>query len=483
MTNVVVPSRAADQLGIRISVFKPETATASNKVPVILHSHGWGGSRNSSEGGFAGWLADGFGVVSIDQRGHGQTGGVAHVQNPDYEAQDIMAVIDYVATLDWVAKDRDVNNQEIANDPVLGAIGGSYGGGYQIMTALREIQETGRTRFNALAPEITWNNLPRSLAPADVPRTLWNSALYAAGVHRLPDYVHQSFAIGTATGTFPNGEIPGIYNLKERFYRNSPAWYAANGINLDVPVVFRQGISDNLFILNEAIHNYNQVLTAGARSKSLLVGYNGGHNIPSAVPPGTNLEAPLVQGGDGCSGSGGFEAVSRSFFKKVFAGEDPTTVQTHRYNLTSTSGACIRTNTLDSYTATALNPGLVATPTAGTGPLQFEIAKGPITVAGIPRLTGTFTSVGVDARAFFGLSVGATPATAQLIQNNVMPIRQKLPVVDQPLDLELPGVAVTVPAGQSLYLTVTSLSDMFLGTARTPGVFVISGATVHLPLM
>src|SRR5688500_14244878 len=96
LANVKVPSKA-DQLGIAISIYKPATAGPDNKAPVILHSHGWGGSRTNSETAFGNFLSAGFGVVSIDQRGHGQTGGTAHVQNPDLEGQDIISVIDHVA--------------------------------------------------------------------------------------------------------------------------------------------------------------------------------------------------------------------------------------------------------------------------------------------------------------------------------------------------------------------------------------------------
>src|SRR3712207_7113541 len=67
-------------------------------------------------------------------------------RSPERETEDIQAVIDHVADIDWVALDAP-------GDPVLGAIGGSYGGGYQTMTALDEIHETGHTRFNALRSE------------------------------------------------------------------------------------------------------------------------------------------------------------------------------------------------------------------------------------------------------------------------------------------------------------------------------------------
>ncbi|MGH8986790.1 MAG: alpha/beta hydrolase family protein [Acidimicrobiia bacterium] len=81
----------------------------------------------------------------MDQRAHGDSEGQAHVQDPTKETEDVKAVIDHVAKLEWVKLDRP-------GDPVLAAIGGSYGGGYQTMTALDEIHETGRTRFRRATP-------------------------------------------------------------------------------------------------------------------------------------------------------------------------------------------------------------------------------------------------------------------------------------------------------------------------------------------
>ncbi|MGH7899780.1 MAG: alpha/beta fold hydrolase, partial [Candidatus Binatia bacterium] len=159
---------------IALTVFQPDGSSASSPVPVILHSHGWGGSRATSVGGdIEKFLDSGIGVVSIDQRGHGESGGRAHVEDPEFEGQDVKRVIDLVATLPWVELDAP-------GDPVLGAIGGSYGGGYQWIAALTEVRDTGTTRFNALAPDISWNDLPRSLAPSGVVRGPWVIALYAA---------------------------------------------------------------------------------------------------------------------------------------------------------------------------------------------------------------------------------------------------------------------------------------------------------------
>ncbi len=473
--HTAVPSKAADGLPIHISIFKPDGASELDKAPVILHSHGWAGSRSSSEDAFSNWLDEGFAVVSIDQRGHGDTGDIAHTQDPDLEGQDIIAVIDHIATLPWIAKDVDGSGEEITDDPVMGAIGGSYGGGYQLITALTEIRDRGHTRFNALAPQITWNNLSQSLGPQDVPRTLWNALLYGVGATFLPQHVHESFLLGNATGTFPNGEIPGTYDLKDRFYRNSPAWFADNEMFLDIPVLFGQGTSDNLFPLNEAYHNFEEVLTPEARAQSLLVGYNGGHVLPAVVPAGGETSS-----GDACSG--GFTELTMDFFSTAFAGGDTAALLPTQYGITTVGGTCLQVDSFDADTELPVGDGVVVSPAGLGAPVAYPIAEGPITVAGIPVLRGKATSLGVDARAYFALSVGTSPLDAEILQGNTMPLRQRFPVVDEPTSLELAGVAVEVPAGQTLYLTVSAVADMFVGTNRYPGTIVLTDAVVDLPV-
>ncbi len=78
--------------------------------------------------------------------------------------------------------------------------------------------------------------------------------------------------------------------------------------------------------------------------------------------------------------------------------------------------------------------------------------------------------------------MGTTPTTATVIDNNLMPLRQILPGVDVPFEIELPGIAVDVPEGQTLYLTITPFSDMFFGHgSRPPGALALSGLAVNLP--
>ena len=479
-TDVTVLSKK-DGTPIVISIYKPHTASATTPVPVILHSHGWGGSRTSSATAFKTELDRGFGVVSIDQRGHGDSGGQANVEDPDFEGQDMISVIDHVAGLDWVAKDADTGH---ANDPVLFAMGGSYGGGYQYVAAFTELRDLGYTRLNALAPEITWYDLSQSLAPSKVVRTAWVTLLYGAGAPMLPEYIHQAFVYGATTGQWPDGTVPGIPNMHAEFFEHGPSGHVAAGRKLNIPVLLGQGLNDNLFNFNEAWKNLELGLTPKARSRSLVVGYNGGHALPNVLPMGS------AGNGDDCSGEGGFAELRRKFFSTVLAGENPSRLMPAKYNLSTTTDSCVRTERVDVRKAYPV--GVDATVTRGTAtttgagaPQSHEIAKGPMTIAGVPTLDATVTSVGADQRVFFAISVGSSPANARVVQNNTMPLRELLPVVRQRRTIELPGIAVEVPAGQNAYLTISPVSDMYAGhgSVRTPGVVTLEDMTVNLPVV
>ena len=479
-----------DGTEIAITVFKPKGATASDQVPVVLHSHGWGGSRETEIAGTVKGLLDaGFGVVSIDQRGHGDSGGQATVQDPTKETEDIKSVIDYVASLDWVRHDRDASGNVIADDPVLGAIGGSYGGGYQTMTAFDEIADEGRTRFNALAPQITWYDLPESLAPQKVVRSTWNTLLYAAGASMVPQYIHEAFIWGSTTGQWPDGTLYGekvaaAPDLDSVFHKHSPVWFVERGYRIDVPMLLRQGTTDNLFPLNEGLKIFDKALSDEAREDSYFVAFNGGHALPNAVPAGSPAAFELGGGVDACSGN--FDKLTIEFFKRVFNGGSTDGLLPSRYNLTDLTGEkCLHLGNLKKAQQLELhlaNQSSIPAPVGAGAPLQIPIAQGPLTVTGVPKLSGVVTNTTLDARSFFGLAVGTTPVDARVIQNNLLPLRVIRPVVDKEFSIELPGVAVDIPKGQSLYLTVSPVSDMYYGHAsRTPGAMLLGDLELTLP--
>ena len=454
------------------SLFKPAGADARHPVPMIFHSHGWGGSRSTSASSFTTILKAGYGVLSFDQRGFGESGGKARIENPDYEGKDVEKLVDLVSKLTWVQQDGP-------GDPRLGAIGGSYGGGYQFVGAFRELMDKKKPIFDALAPEITWWSLKGSLAPSEAVRTEWVSLLSAAGINALPNEAIEGTALGAATGLWPKGQVPGTPDLDKFFEKNGPQWHVAHGRLLDIPVLFGQGITDTLFPLHQGLTNFQKALTSRARANSIFIGYNGGHVLPNAFP-----YSPAVSG-DPCSkqlGGGSFRDLTIKFFDHALKGKKTTLKGYGQYHLATEANTCTTTSSVTSNKAFPV--GVVASPETAGAPIGFEVAKGPIRVAGTPYLDGTMYAAGVNNRAFYGLGVGTTPADATLIQGNVLPINELLPVAGEKRSIELPSVAINVPAGQSLFVMVTAASDMFAGMgSRTPGAVVLTDAVVRLPVV
>jgi hypothetical protein len=449
------------------SLFKPAGASKQHTVPLIFHSHGWGGSRTKDPAAFKAWLDAGFGVLSFDQRSFGESTGVAHVMNPDYEGRDVVKLVDLVAGLDWVTKQRP-------GDPLIGAIGGSYGGGYQFAGAFTELRDRGRTRFDALAPEITWWDLKQSLAPEEAARTLWLTILFAGGGTHLPPAVSAAFVTLIATGAWPTGKAG--RDLDAFFAHNGPAWHVEQGRKLDIPVLIGQGISDNLFNLNQGLANFDRALTARARARSLFVGYNGGHTLPSVVPPG------YATAGDPCSvalGSPSFADLSIRFMRLRLLHESTGLRGFGTYHLSTADGRCLTQQSLTPNKRYQL--GKIVVPTGVGLPISLPLADGPLTVAGTPSLTADVYTVIPKSAAYFALSVGTNPLTAKVVQNNTMPLRENGTARGVRRTVELPAIAVDVPAGQHLYLTVAPVADMYAGQrAPLPGVMMLKNGTLRL---
>ncbi len=454
------------------TLFKPARASRKRPVPLVFQSHGWGGSRWTEVEDARRFTDRGYGVLSFDQRGFGESGGHAHVENPDYEGADVRALVALVSELPWVVQDGP-------GDPRVGAIGGSYGGGYQFLMAFEEIRATGRQVVDALVPEITWHDLEESLAPEGVVRTEWALALSAGSVpsDALPPNVYKALVEGAATGSWPDGSVPGTEDMVTFMEKNGPKWQVGQGARIDVPVLFGQGTTDTLFPLEQALTNWRSALTRKARKRSIFTAYNGGHVLPSVLPAGVSVDsdpcAEKLAGGD-------FTDLTLRFLDPVLKGGRRTLRGYGRYHLATPDSTCVSTRSVARRLEVPV--GTVATTAAAGAPVAQEVLPGPVTVAGGSHLTALATTVGVDARAFYGLAIGTSPADAVLVQNNVLPFRARTPLVGEEVRIELPAVGVEVPEGQSLFLVASPVSDTFVAMgSRVPGAVLLEDAVLHLP--
>jgi hypothetical protein len=128
-----------DEVELEATLFLPPAASADDPVPLVLRTHGWAGSRETSASGTLQRLLDeGYAVLTWDSRGFGCSGGVVRIDDPDTEGRDVTALIDWALDNAPIATEGD--------DPVVGMTGGSYAGGIQTAGAAVD------NRLDALAP-------------------------------------------------------------------------------------------------------------------------------------------------------------------------------------------------------------------------------------------------------------------------------------------------------------------------------------------
>ncbi len=336
-----------DRETISFQVLEPKAFNCAGVVngahPLMLHGHGYAGSRSTS--GFTDYRNAGYAIISIDQRGFGGTSGTVRVMDPDYEGKYLAQILDWAeANLDYLAwRDeatggfvpRPASKTSVANGPnvVVGAIGGSYGGGYQLLLLATDAKK----RLDAVQPDITWHDLRFSLNPGDTIKAQYDTLLAAAGeafsnVHGLQNnfapngqdpFIKEALSRGATMGEFPRQALDwfryhslshwcgaaGLPTMPYPTYRsdlvpmvtgvqgdNTPATQVDGrpGVgSLIVPanpltnfqgldVLLTQGMADTLFNFNEAWWNYQCLSAAGAEVS--LYTHNSGHALYAATP-------------------------------------------------------------------------------------------------------------------------------------------------------------------------------------------------------
>lgn len=480
MTSLFVTS--FDGTPIDINVCRPAGADAEHPVPVVLGSHGWGGQKSSCLGR-TDFFDAGIGFASMTQRGNGSSGGENNVMDPDLEGRDIMAVLDHLASLDWVLKDDGPGGV----DPVVGGLGGSYGGGFQWVGAFADQYFRGApTRFNALSPGNTWYDLRTSLAPNGVMRTVIVGGLYAGGVqnNNLAPWVHAAMASSIATGRVLDGPAPADFGSE--IHQHGAAWFVEQGERLDIPVFIRQGAGDLVFNLNQGIDALSLALTPSARRRSMLVSHQAGHGLPEKAPllpvdvavpagplPYTERSEEICDAPD-----------EVAWFRHTLLGA-PLELGP-RLRLRTVDGACLTLDEFPEPSYIEVNP-LIGTvmPVGVRGPATFApIESGPLTLAGAPTLSLTATTADADARTFWGLAIGTSEEDARLIGGQWMPTRIAGPAVATTIRTELGAVVAELEPGEILYLVASPYADQFIAHgSRAPGAVVVDDVVVGLPVV
>ncbi|HEX7430335.1 MAG TPA: CocE/NonD family hydrolase, partial [Mycobacterium sp.] len=225
----------------------------------------------------------GYNVVTWDPRGEFDSGGRLQLDSPAFEGKDVQAIISWVTdnrAYTYPAFDIDVSGDanepafpddpNNPKDPAIGMVGGSYGGGIQLVTAGID------NRVDVIVPGIAWNSLNDSLYPRDAFKTSYSSLLLLALVQsgaRINPQIYGGIITGAVLGILTPGQ---------------QALLAASGPdfltgNIDVPSLFIQGTVDVLFPLQQAVINAD---TLGAAPEDIkMIWFCGGHGECLTLTP------------------------------------------------------------------------------------------------------------------------------------------------------------------------------------------------------
>lgn len=474
-----------DETPIAVTVFRPAGVCADAPTPVVLTLHGWSGSRSTSTdaGDVAPFLEAGFGVVAIDARGHGESGGLALVHHPSREVRDFQAVLDWIHDeLAWVTRDP---SPRALKDVVAGAYGGSYGGGFQLMTAAFD------DRLDALVPVATWNSLPEALAPnRGAVKSDWLSLLYVAGETeaRIDPLLGEWYR-----DTMRENVVP--HDGEHSFHESSPAQWMGG---IDVPTLLVQGMPDTLFDLNQAVANYEGISANGVTDVR-LVGVNTGHELPALQP--TTVGHDLRVEDSPCAD---VDQLAVDFLDQHLRGSAEAAARladVPRVVLPTEQGGCVAAPDWpvhdDELTFTF--PAIAAPQPAGSLLLPLFTAEAETTIAGIPQLHGTPLQE-LDDLVYLSLVVrDATGLHVVDDQVTGVRIRPTCAAVDAVgggalegtscaaaprFDVDLAGIATTLAPGQELLLKVDGWNEQSaLNGNRRPGAALLTAVELRLPIV
>lgn len=212
----------------------------------------------------------GYNVVTWDPRGEFASGGVLQLDNPFFEGRDVQAILDWVAT-------RPETLLDGPGDPVVGMVGGSYGGGIQLVVAGID------DRIEAIVPVIAWNSLNEALYPSEAFKTGWSTLLGLALLEaeaRINSEIYPAII---------QGDLLGFLNETQQ------AILASSGptvlvSSITAPTLLIQGTADGLFTLAQAVTN--ALLLEAAGTPVEMIWACGGHGV--CLDPLNPLQTPLL---------------------------------------------------------------------------------------------------------------------------------------------------------------------------------------------
>ncbi|WP_310963358.1 CocE/NonD family hydrolase [Nocardioides terrisoli] len=303
-------------------LYTPAVASPTHRVPAILTTNGFGGSKDDQAGIGKAFATRGFEVLSYSGLGFGGSGCKITLDDPSTDGRAASQLVSYLGGASGIAftdakhttpapvlnvvrlDGVDHAGRHVAHDPRVGMVGGSYGGEIQFATAAID------PRVDTIVPIITWNDLSYSLAPNNTsldagvtPSTpgatklVWGLGFSAEGVadgiegmqtdpSRIPGcpnfatFVCPALVTAGSTGFFQPSAIAALRHASVVTYMP----------RIRIPVLLMQGENDTLFNLNEAAATYRALRAQGTPVK--MIWQSWGHSSLTAAPGEIDLDNP-----------------------------------------------------------------------------------------------------------------------------------------------------------------------------------------------
>lgn len=474
------PTSASDPTPVELDadIYLPDVTPA----PAVILAHGFGGSKESVTDQAIDLMNAGFVVAAYTARGFGDSTGTISMNAPQFEIADASRVIDYLATLLTVESDAP-------GDPVVGVAGGSYGGALALMAAGYD------ERVDAIAADITWNDLESSLfgqsmLDTDMPgvyKQLWTSFFFSAGLDSPPGQANlcgrfspEWCAAYTEAAT--NGTVS--EELRTLMRQSSPESITDR---ITVPTLLGGGQADSLFPLAQVNANAEQIKAANPSTPVKVVWHGQGHDggadesdrltaltrswfqaflaDGSAVP--LDFEASLVQGSaldDRESAS--INVLSSPEYPGLFGDSERVIAVAGppQRILAPAGGVPAAVSSLPGVGSLGGVLSLLETQLAPNQSAAFtsEPLNEPTRIIGSSRVSLDVSSdVPRQATLFVGLRI-QTGAGALVLPNGlVAPVSVELGPTPKRMDIELPAIVADVAAGNRLIVTVSTTDQAF----------------------
>ncbi|MBP2451261.1 S15 peptidase family protein [Mycolicibacterium lutetiense] len=465
-----------DGTPISMNYFPASGLQEGEKAPTIFSGAGLSsaGDTNPYSGGATGvgtFRNAGYNVVTWDSRGEHDSGGLLQLDNPFFEGRDVSAMIDYVAKQSGTQLDA-------ANDPRMGMVGPSYGGGIQWVAAGTD------NRIDAIVPTISWNSLNSSLYPNEAFKTSYAALLLLSLVTSGANINSQLY-----TGIFTGGLLGILTPEQQALLASSGPTALVNKVT--APTLIIQGTVDVLFPLQQAMDNAQILDANGVPVK--MVWFCGGHGN-CETPPGDSAE--MVQ-------TATLSWLDTYVKHKGEAVDDGLP----KFQWIDQNG--------DHYTSDLLptDPNFTGTPVTasgsggllgivpilgGSGPgaagIPFGLGDGTkaanavnvkvtapsgtaTQIVGAPELTMTYSGIGTSRHVYAQI---VDDQTGQVIGNVVTPIPVTLDGRERTVTIPMEAVAYTLEPGHTATVQITTSATSFLNFTQF-GAINISGVEVSLP--